>query len=169
MDYHQLPALTQHCTTKWGQRKTGFITLPKVCKKILCVREKCTLRTYVLATLKAEDMKEINRKQAQERTKVDSFFYIICIGCQGSEKILMWKLQTKEKTQLDNPTDAEDKVVQYFWKQRLHVGGWNPVREIPFPLQVSRRVEGPFHFTRLILPALPHTQQTLTVCPPCGF
>lgn len=45
-----------------------------------------------------------------------------------------------EKTQLDNPTNAEDKVLQYFWKQRIHVGGWNPLCETPFHLQVSRRV-----------------------------
>lgn len=29
-------------------------------------------------------MKEMNRKQVQERTKLGSFFYIICIGCQSS-------------------------------------------------------------------------------------
>lgn len=60
--------------------------MSKVFKKVLCVRDKCTLTTYVVATLKSGDMKGINRKQVQEHTKLDSFFYIICLGCQGSIK-----------------------------------------------------------------------------------
>lgn len=76
-----------HSTVQQSEaKKTGFITLSKVCKKILCVREKCTLTTYVVATLKSEDMKEINRKQVQEHSKLDVFFYVICLGCQGSAK-----------------------------------------------------------------------------------
>lgn len=40
--------------------------------------------TYILTTLKVRVKKERNRKQAQEHTTLDSFFYVICIGLPGN-------------------------------------------------------------------------------------
>lgn len=66
----------------------------------------------VLAKLKAEDTKEINRQQVQECSKLDSFFYVICMVAKVLEDPRMKTLE--ENTKLGNPANAENKVLQYF-------------------------------------------------------